>query len=385
MNIRTAVGGLAARVLPGLDEYVYNRDRNRQFPQTNVRLGSGDVPNFRPREPHIVVAALEGPGSESWGPAQGNYYYEIFQSAIEHLGESAVSVLDVGSQGREDWGEALQDLLRETNATHLIAHMERDPGRLDDWNWDVVWSSIARWWDGVFVGIMWDSGFDLLQWKGRRLARMSPNLLGLDICVPIDERLVGRPEVGPVPLVESLETQEALNRYLDASAKTKTSDVSFIGALYPYRQKLLEQLETASLRVAVNPHRKSDGRRSTWLEYMHALASSEMTLNFSLASSGQDEQLKCRVIEAPLSGTLLLTDDITRTKEFFAPGREFDSFTGTKDLPRTVSYWLDRPEDLLRAQRNGQKKARRLATQGFWEALRSGLDKRSLPELHSIT
>ncbi len=61
VKIRSTVGGLAARVLPWLDEYVYNRDRNRQFPQTKVRFDSGDVPGFRPRDSHVVVAALEGP------------------------------------------------------------------------------------------------------------------------------------------------------------------------------------------------------------------------------------------------------------------------------------------------------------------------------------
>ena len=382
MSVRGSLGRLAGRVVPGLDEYVYNRDRNRLYPQTKQCLSSREVPAFLEREPHIVVAALEGPGCSSWGPAQGNYYYEVFQSAREHFGEDAVSVLDVGAEGSEHWGDQLADLLRESQATHLIAHMERDPGLFDNWTWDVVWSQVARWWDGVFVGVMWDSGFDLIQRKGRRLARISPNLLGLDICVPVDQRLVGRREVGPVPLLESLETQGLLEKRL--VSVEKTSDVSFIGAVYPYREELLAHLEAVGLRVTVNPHRSPGGERASWLDYMAALAASETTLNFSLASSGRDEQLKWRVIEATLAGTLLLTDDRTRTSEYLTLGTEFDIFSSAQDLPGIVAGWLDQPTKLHAAQREAQKRAKVLATHEFWLAIQRALIARDLPLLPDL-
>ena len=389
MSLRTAVGQAAGRVFPRLHQYAFDRDRNRALPHSNVHLRRGQVPSFRQRPFHLVVAALEGPGCDSWGPAQGNYYYEIYQSARELFGEENVSVLKVPPDGAPDWGIRLAALLRESEATHLIAHTERDPGLEVRWTWDEAWADIAQWWDGAFVGVMWDSGFDLIRMKGRRLARISPNLLALDICVPIDGALVrGRPEVGPVPLLESWETQALLADRLQGVEKT--SDLSFIGALYPYRQELLDSLAANGLRVAVNPHKKSGSAAGspalpTWLDYMAALASSEMTLNFSMASSGAHHQLKWRVIEATLAGTLLLTDDLNRTRDFFVPEQEFATFRDARDLARTLEWWLAHPDELRAAQERGQRRAQELATFGFWSLLGGALDRRGLPRLPNVS
>jgi len=389
MRLRAAVGRAAGRVFPQLHQYAFDRDRNRALPHTKVRLKQTQVPAFRQRPFHLVVAALEGPGCDSWGPAHGNYYYEIYQSARELFGGENVSVLDIAPDGSPDWGLRLAELLRDSEATHLIAHMERDPGLEVRWTWDEVWADIAQWWDGTFVGVMWDSGFDLIRMKGRRLARMSPNLLGLDICVPIDGALVrGRPEVGPVPLLESRETQALLADRLQGVQKT--SDLSFIGALYPYRQELLDSLAANGLRVTVNPHKQSYGDTGSaalpsWLDYMAVLASSEMTLNFSMASSGAHKQLKWRVIEASLAGTLLVTDDMNRTREFFVPSEEFATFRDARDLARTVEWWLARPDELRATQERGQRRAQYLATFGFWSLVGRGLERRGLPRIPDIS
>ena len=388
MSFRASVGRALGEVFPQLHEYAFNRDRNRDVPGSQVRVKPQDVPKFNERNRHIVVAALEGPGCESWGPARGNYYFEIYQSACERFGADRVSVLDIRPEGQSDWGTRLADLIRETRATHLIAHMERDPGLDVHWTWDEVWAGIAPWWDGVFIGVMWDSGFDLVRMKGRRLARMSPHLLGLDICVPIDDVLVrGRPEVGPVPLIESKATQELLFERI--KAVPKTSDLSFIGALYPYRQELLDRLAAQGIRVAVNAHKDGTGAsskvRPSWLDYMSALAASEMTLNFSMASSGAHHQLKWRVIEAALAGTLLLTDDVNRTREFFAPAQEFDTFRDARDLAQTMEWWLARPDELRAAQDLGQRRARQLATFSFWSLVGRALDRRGLPRFPDVS
>ena len=389
MIYKGVLGRSAGRLFPQLHDYVFNRDRNRYVPQGGVPLQRYEVPAFRERPFHLVVAALEGPGCPSWGPAQGNYYYEIYQSARELFGEKSVSVLDINPEGSVDWGNRLTELLKRTDATHLIAHMERDPGLRVDWTWDAVWADLARTWDGVFVGVMWDSGFDLVRMKARRLARISPNLVGLDICVPIDNSLVrGRIEVGPVPLLESRQTQALLEERL--IRVRKTADLSFIGALYPYRVALLESLEYKGIRVAINPHKQSgteagSDERPTWLDYMAGLAASEMTLNFSMASSGAHQQLKWRVVEATLAGSLLLTDDRERTREFFAPQREFDSFGSSDDLARVIEQWLSRPDDLRAAQKRGQQRARALATLELWTLLGRVLEMRSLPRLPEFT
>lgn len=388
MTIRARVGSWIQRVAPGFEEFVYNRDRSRAVPGSFVSWTDATRPKFVTREPHIVVVPLDGPSTLEWGPANGNYFYEVYQTAVERFGSSAVSVFDANSPASGSWGAGLRDHLLQTKATHLIGHLERDPGDQDEWTWDKVWSQIAGQWDGVFIGVTFDSGFPLIRMKARRLARISPAFVCLDICVPMDGRLVkGRPEVGPVPLVQSQQTQDLL---LGRVASTeKTTDVSFIGALYPYRVELIDALRQAGADVVVNPHRQdsttdlvsSRKDQPGWLDYMAGLAGSRMTLNFSLASSGEDEQLKWRVMEATLAGTLLLTDDHVRTSEFFTPGEEFDRFSGPEDLPAVVARWLEQPEKLAIAQKQAQRRARALAQNEFWERISRTLSSRGLPQL----
>ena len=387
-SLRANLGRLASRFVPDLDERVFNRERNRLFPESRPPREPAPSPNFTAREPHIVIAPSEGPWTQEWGPAKGNYYYEVHQTAVERFGQDSVSVLSLDESSMGKWSTVLLDQLRDLRATHLISHLERDPGRVGTWTWDDAWARIAGCWDGAFVGVTFDSGFPLLEMKARRLARISPSFVCLDICVPMDGRLIsGRPEIGPVPLVESRQTQDLLVEQIRGIEKT--TDISFIGALYPYRVELIDALKSAGISVAVNPHRSdvttdfASSRRDQpgWLSYMSGLAGSQMTINFSLASSGHHEQLKWRVIEATLAGTLLLTDDLSRTSEFFIRGEEFDCFSGTNDLAQVVTSWLQRSDDLALAQRRAQTRARDLAQSEFWRRTGATLTARRLPEL----
>lgn len=386
--LRARLGGLASRVIPDLEERVFNRDRNRLFPHSRPPRRVTNIAAFNDREPHIVIAPSEGPWSSQWGPAQGNYYYEVYQTAVERFGTSAVSVLNLDSSSMDRWARELQSLLQDTRATLLVSHLERDPGEVGTWTWDAAWADLSRSWDGTFVGVTFDSGFPLLEMMARRLARISPAFVCLDICVPMDGRLVaGRQEVGPVPLVESQQTQDLLFERI--ANVQKTTDVSFIGALYPYRVELIEALRSVGISVAVNPHRSDETtdfassrtNQPDWLSYMSGLAGSQMTINFSLASSGHHEQLKWRVIEATLAGTLLLTDDRIRTSEFFVPGEEFVQFTGPEDLAEVVRWWLDRPAELNAAQSAAQVRARALAQHEFWNLIERTLAARGLTAL----
>ena len=104
-----------------------------------------------------------------------------------------------------------------------------------------------------------------------------------------------------------------------------------------------------------------------------------MTLNFSQSSAGRFEQLKTRVIEATLAGTLLLTDDLDRTRRFWVPEEEYVYFRDVGALPRIVSDLLSDPERIRRVAAAGQKKARSIAHTNFWGGIDSGLQRRGLP------
>ena len=335
----------------------------------------------------MVVVPIEGPGFPDWAPGTRNFYYEAYQSASEGLGQSAVSVLEVApAEPPSSWVPRLRDLLSDVDATHVITHIEHDPGSPDSWHWDVAWNAIAPNWDGALLGVMFDSAFDLVTMKSRRLARMSPNFVAVDICMPAHGVLLrDRSEVGPATMPVSRQSLAMLRERL--AGVSVEHDVSFIGALYPYRVQLIERLRTHGIDVAINPHRpdsthdfvSSRTNQPTWLDYMAGLASSKMTVNFSRSSAGGFEQLKTRVIEATLAGTFLLTDDRERTRLYFEPDVEFGFFAHVSDLPGVIDRWLDDESGRLAGAGAAQAKGEAIAVSDFWTRIDAGLRARGLP------
>lgn len=246
-----------------------------------------------------------------------------------------------------------------------------------------MWAGLTPEWDGVLLGVMFDSAFDLVTMKSRRLARMSPNFVAVDICAPSNGVLVrGRGEVGPVTMPVSQESLTLLKTRIDGI--TPEHDVSFIGALYPYRVAMIDSLRSAGIDVAVNPHRVdmthdfASSRRDQpeWLDYMAGLANSRMTINFSRSSAGSFEQMKTRVIEATLAGTFLLTDDRGSTRRYFARDVEYGYFSSIHELPTVVRRWLQQEVMLEEGRRMAQIKAQEIALTDFWEKIDSVLQRR---------
>ena len=389
MSLRSLVGSLAARVYPGLDERIWNRKRDQEFPLSVQR---STEPKGRDRDVHVLVVPQEGPDFDSWAPGRWNFYFEVWQTAIERLGADRVSFLDVArGESWESWVPRLVALAHETEATHIITHIESDPGsESSTWHWDVAWAELLRSWDGVLLGVMFDSAYFWIRAQGRRLARMSPRFVVVDICMPMDGSMLrGRPEVGPVNMPVCATSLELVRDR--CSSIQKMWDVSFIGVLYPYRVDALEELRRRGVNVAVNPHRNDNATdyRSTkvdqpaWLDYMAALAASRLTINISQSNAGPVQQLKTRVIEGMLAGTVVVTDDVDRTSRFFSPGVDYRYFRDLDALPDVISRALAKPGILAESAAAVGPRAESLANRGFWDAIDVGLRRRSLPSVLS--
>ena len=389
MSLRSFVGSLAARVYPGLDERIWNRKRDQEFPLSVQR---STEPKGRDRDVHVLVVPQEGPDFDSWAPGRWNFYFEVWQTAIERLGADRVSFLDVArGESWESWVPRLVALAHETEATHIITHIESDPGsESSTWHWDVAWAELLRSWDGVLLGVMFDSAYFWIRAQSRRLARMSPRFVVVDICMPMDGSMLrGRPEVGPVNMPVCATSLELVRGR--CSSIQKMWDVSFIGVLYPYRVDALEELRRRGVKVAVNPHRNDNATdyRSTrvdqpaWLDYMAALAASRLTINFSQSNAGPVQQLKTRVIEGMLAGTVVVTDDVDRTSRFFSQGVDYRHFRDLDALPDVISRALAEPGILAESATAVRPRAELLASRGFWDAIDVGLRRRSLPSVFS--
>lgn len=401
-TLRGRVGRIAQRIVPDLDQRAFFRARKSD---NYDRLKSGDYdaflrshpvsmqaglipePGAIEHAPHVVVIPYEGRDFSSWAPGYRNFYFEAAQVLRESSGEDRVSVFHVErGEPPSAWHMRLIDYLNDVKATHIITHIESDPGAAgESWTWDTAWPLLAERWGGSLLGVMFDSAYRHTLLKGRYLARISPRFVLVDICAPMDGQLFkGRPEVGPINMpMSNLSVELVDDRIAGVDVE---HDVSFIGVLYPYRQEMIELLKAQGMRVAVNPHRTDNARtrhetlanQPSWLEYMAALASSKMTINFSESAARPVQQLKTRVIEAGLAGTFLLTDDVDLTSRFWREGIEYGYFSDASDVPQVVEQFLADPARLEQGSRAFAERARALAHSGFWSGIDSVLARRGL-------
>ena len=400
-SARAKAGRLVQRVFPDLDARAFDRARRSDV---RSRLESGvyatllkshpesihatSAAQALGRPPHVVVIPDEGRDFDSWGPGHRNFYYEAAQTLHESYGAGRVSVFHVErGEPFARWHLRLLDYVNDVGATHILTHIESDPGTAAaSWTWDSAWSLLASRWDGVLLGVMFDSAYRHTYLKSRFLARVSPRFMVVDICMPMDGSMVkGRPEVGPVNMPMSDESMAMVDARL--AEVPVEHDMSFVGVLYPYRVQLIEALRAEGLTVAVNPHRQDEARtreqtlvgQPSWLDYMAGLHSSRATINFSESAARPVEQLKTRVLEAGLARTFLLTDDRDRTRLFWTPDVEYGYFSGVNDLPSVARRFLSDPPRLEAARASFADRARELGRSHFWSAIEDGLRRRSLP------
>lgn len=385
-NSRSPLGKLASAVYPDLDYARWRRRRRMEIRADLARPEYRDAParSAGGSDSHVkvVVVPQEGVGFESFRPGTRNFYYEAAQNLKELAGPDLVSVFSV-RPGEEpaSWHVRLLDHLVDVRATHLLTHIEHDPGTAGaSFTWDTFWTFAAPRWPGDFLGVMFDSAYPWIRAGSRHLARIDPRYRVVDICMPMDGAILrGRPEIGPVNMPVSRESLALVDERL--AGVTPEWDVSFIGVLYPHRVELIERIRALGVDVAVNPHRHdspddlASSRRDqpSWLDYMAGLRSSRMTINFSRSSAGPYEQLKTRVLEATLAGTMLLTDDRARTNLFFEEGSEYIHFPDTEALPAVIARLLDQPDAVARIARAGEERARSIAHTDFWNGIDAGL------------
>ena len=394
MGLRDSVARVLFLINPYWDEIGWNRQQDRLIRVTGITPHKRKrVTPFASRAVHVVVVPQVLPISGTYVAGDRDLYFEAMRTLQDLIGFSHVSTFDLQPNSQpEEWQEQLVDFVHATKATHIITHIETDPVDVDGrWTWDQAFAQLLdAGWDGALLGVNFDSAFKWIRAKSRRLARISPQFVAVDICMPLDGELVsGRVEVGPVNMPMSQESIDLVDTAI--AGVEKTHDVSFIGALYPYRVDLIESLRAKGLSVAVNPHRSdatadfesSRTNQPIWLEYMRGLASSHMTINFSQSSAGPFEQLKTRVIEAGLAGTYWLTDDQDRTRLFFSPD-EFSTFDSIDELPELISTLLADQDDLDARARKAQTRAREIAVTDFWKRIDQGLRKRDLPPIFSL-
>ena len=382
MKIRSILSYLLLRCFPWLSKALFVLYRRfalltvaKSASSKEAQKISGGVTstNFDPSSKLLIVVPSERFHQASWTAGGGNYFYEIYESALENLSISKIDYFVFTDRDPiYDGFRNLADLLVDGEYTHCLALTESDPNCATSWNWDYFARILHRSWNGMFIGLATDSVYLLQQLRFSQFNKIYGRslLIGIDV-KPQYLYLSGSNYFGPVFLPISNKSinsiDEELSNYVSSE---KQHDVVFSGKMYPYRIEALEELSFLNLNLGVNPHLNIDDDESepTYIQYIRSLRLGRFALNLARAGGINKKQLKSRVLEAGLFGVPVLSDESELSGIFFELNQHFLSLTISEDSHHLSNFLQDNTA-YERLVKDAQLKARSLAPSSFWKVV----------------
>lgn len=379
------------KLMPALAIFVFTRRRQRQDKAywASTSLGIRAIDESKPAwlKPKLLIVLPDISGNPDFGPAKGNYFFEIFTSAQERYGVDRVAAHCLSQT--EDWIIQCRRIawrLKNGGESHVLFYIESSDPNTQRWRWDVLANEIAR--SGcstAAIGFLTDGTYELHQLFCRRFQQVYANSLFVQIDVkPSDRYVQGGRLIGPTFLPISRGSIRQLESHLLGVEVTKSFHLSFIGKMYGYRSKVLTKLVGLGLEVAINPHRSQGGDETiSYLDYMAALHRSRFTINFARASDSRQKQLKSRILESVLAGSVPITDDQGLSEEVLPAGISVRTFRSAIDLLAIQETSESRSRIIERGFPNGlvKEEIRSLASSHFWQTIERGLESSGLPKL----
>jgi len=327
----------------------------------------------------IVVPSSEFESS-NWGFGQGNYWFEIHASYSEYLGyDVELFVFDVNAMVYDEF-ERLRESLIANNFSHMLASLESNPGS-NSWDWDHFAIGIAKSWSGLVIGLSTDSVYRRHQVNFCRFIKFYRKtvVIGIDV-FPDFKYLDKNHYFGPTLLPISRGSIARIDNELQKFADTgQPFDTVFAGAVYEYRKKLLTDIAGFGLKVEVNPHKILDVQSHdfSYASYIQSLKTGKLALNLSRANGVDTRQLKSRVLEAPVFGIPILSDENILISKFFIQETEYLFFELSKssisDINKALMNWVL----LSSISHSAQVKARKIAQSAFWNTVAEACQRQS--------
>lgn len=320
----------------------------------------------------IVCPAWDKRSGDEWGPGQGQFFFEIVETARNRFNPEQVTYLMV-EEGDSSWRNRVVDGVKDFKPTHILCQIEIDPDSSGNWTYDLLLDHLRCFWLGTFVMLMYDSVYPLHLARVDRITRRDSR----SVVASIDRSVSGlyrgtAPCIGPLLLPISDRSLRELDNALSQDKHRHLAGLSFIGALYPYRKRVLDHMDNLGVEIQVNPH-LLESEPASYRNYVSALAGSATTLNLARAHVFDIPQLKCRVLEAAAFGCVVFSDDYELTSTYFRPGLEFVYYSSPKDLMHKVNYFDANQDQLDEIRKSAWIKARTLAGTAFWTSVQEVL------------
>jgi len=148
----------------------------------------------------------------------------------------------------------------------------------------------------------------------------------------------------------------------------RTTDFFFCGSMSSYRshrKKLMEVFRHQNIKHEIFT---SGEINLSYADYINKIRSSKIGL--SLPESVDCDQLKARVLEVTLSGTLLIDRKNSQTDKLFEDGSEYLSFTDSTELQELIEKILANPSQYSHIAKQGHIRAKSLCDpDSFWDQI----------------
>jgi hypothetical protein len=201
---------------------------------------------------------------------------------------------------------------------------------------ELGWDTLSeKWWKDVLLQDL-DRTILILDNPLKRLVPESPIRCGKAISV--------------VPLFNLNQTTKVNNH--------RNIDFNFIGSVgsyRSYRREYLEYISELKYQSFIGSF-DSRGDQLSRKDFLKVLGESKISINFSMTHSAEF-QLKGRVWETMLSGSMLLEQDNDQIKQFFTEGIHYVSFTSKFELKQKLLHYLDYDSERIRIAHAGQTRA----------------------------
>jgi hypothetical protein len=328
----------------------------------------------------LIITPQNEIENENWRIGGGNHYFEIFESAMENFGPEAVDLFVVSSnQNFLSQINEIAEKLRDGNFSLCLASIEADPNTPNKWNWDALAVALSKFWRGTFIALSTDFAYPLHQVRFSQFIKKFPRtaVIAIDINILNSKYIPAENFSGPVFLPISKKSITQLTNLLEATCSSKKIyDIVFVGTLYDYRSVILEKLKKMGVQIGVNPHLQNSSIQAsgTYFEYLCALRSGKLAINFSRANGAKTSQLKSRNLEAPLFGVPVLTDDELNSY-FFKVGEEFLFQNFEKFDSNEISAVTNSESSLLMLSQQAKEKAKEINENAFWDMVRDASQK----------
>ncbi len=333
-----------------------------EFAKTLPRRQSAEIERLLIVNPQSWHSSLG-----TWKPAAGNYFFEIWQSAVERYGSGNVVLHEI-EPGDVEWQKKVLDVIRESKPSHVLFQGEEDPNG-DPFALTAFAAALGKFWDGQLIFLMYDSVYWWHIFKAENIARLYPqtSVHAIDR-FPREIRHVLR-KTGPGVLPTSKKTLAVLKRSAAWKAvPLEATQLTFVGSLYPDRIKQLKKFSDFGIDIEVNPHRVGRADRPTYEEYSAAIGHSWGTINLSRNHGMPSKHVKTRVLEAPLFGTVLFSDE-KRLSSIIIPEDSFVYFRNKRDLARKVAYYRSHSQEYEALKSRGQARANSITGSIFWTVI----------------